>query len=139
MEISSKLSPVNKGGMCISLVDLFVRVGYAHQFLNPSFYDDHFDRRTKLVYMRSLTCKNFSEALFRISLSLKSHQTTRRRESYHTESMIVELIQDLWIPLFEFLAPQKPCEGTRVLSSLQRSALNKFKDEAAKHISVVYS
>jgi hypothetical protein len=107
--------------------------------VDPSFYDDHFDRRTKLVYMRSLTCKNFSEALFRISLSLKRHQTTRRRESYHTESMIVELIQDLWIPLFEFLAPQKPCEGTRVLSSLQRSALNKFKDEAAKHISVVYS
>lgn len=83
--------------------------------------------------MRSLTRKNFSEALFRISLSLRARETTRK--SYDTNSFIVELIQDLWISLFEFIAPQKPCEETRVLTSLQRSALNKFKDTAVHYIS----
>jgi len=95
----------------------------------------YFDRHTKLLYMRSMTSKDFSEALFRISLLLRSILIRQSEEEYKTGSLIVNLIKDLWTPLFEFVAPQKPCEDTRVLSSLQRSALNKFKDAAAHQIS----
>ena len=98
------------------------------EHVDRSFFDHHFDRRTKLSYVRAMTSKDFAEALFRLSVCLNKHD-------HDTSSMNVDSFQDSWTPLFRFVALQNPIQNNAfVLTALQQSALNAFLDQVAFHI-----
>ena len=84
--------------------------------------------------MRALTLKTFSEALFRVSICL-NHSVTSNSHDDMTRSLNVDSVQDLWIPLFRFVALQKPMKNNAFgVTPLQRSALDAFVDAVAIYI-----
>ena len=103
------------------------------EHVDRAFFDHHFDQRTKLLYVRAMTLKNFSEALFRVSVCLNNSVVTTH--SHETRYLNVESVQDSWTPLFRFVALQKPMKNNAFgVTPLQRSALDAFVDAVAIYI-----
>eukprot|EP00938_MAST-03A_sp_MAST-3A-sp1_P001500 g1500.t1 len=104
------------------------------EHVDRAFFDHHFDQRTKLLYVRALTLKTFSEALFRVSICL-NHSVTSNSHDDMTRSLNVDSVQDLWIPLFRFVALQKPMKNNAFgVTSHQRNSLDAFVNVVAIYI-----